>query len=302
MVWRIATAMADQAGVPPVEYEAVWAICLYLDERRTAGQDVTVERVSRPWQVVEITPDVSVEGRDGSTYRPPIVCIVDTESKVLAFRIAQEEQWEENVALAIYDALVSQRRPSREGAAGLTWQIPERLLTEVSLSPACRDACASIQIDVTPAPAGVPWPDFARSDWTHDLTGQPLRADQLARLFDNYLKKMHGYGPLSTQEDQDREFARLAGYNRDPAWQFPALRNFLPLRHRIIQDAAVECDGLHYTDELLALWPGQSVTLRRSEACEATAWVYLDGESVCQAMARELRRRDGSYRANRPGR
>ncbi len=122
-------------------------------------------------------------------------------------------------------------------------------------------------------------------------------------LFDNYLHKAHGYGPLRMQEQQARDWANLIGYNRDPAWQFPALRCFLPSHNGIIgPDGTVEYDGLHYADELLSYWPGHPVTLRRSESSEAMAWVYLDGEVLCQAMARELRRQDGSYRPNRPRR
>jgi hypothetical protein len=53
---------------------------------------------------------------------------------------------------------------------------------------------------------------------------------------------------------------------------------------------------------LLEYWAGAPVTFRRSEHMEALIWVYLDGDLLSQAMARELQRRDGSYRLNRPGR
>ena len=83
----------------------------------------------------------------------------------------------------------------------------------------------------------------------------------------------------------------------------PALRQLLPVHPGTIDaDGAVEFDGLHYEDDLLKYWPGHRVQLRRSEQAEATAWVYLDGEVLCQAMARELRRKDGTHRPNRPGR
>jgi hypothetical protein len=82
-----------------------------------------------------------------------------------------------------------------------------------------------------------------------------------------------------------------------------ATRSFLPLHNGMIShDGAVPFDGLHYTDELLLHWAGSSVTFRRSEQTEALIWVYLQDSVLCQAMARELRRRDGSYRPQRPER
>jgi hypothetical protein len=64
----------------------------------------------------------------------------------------------------------------------------------------------------------------------------------------------------------------------------------------------VAFDGLHYTEDLLTYWPGSRITVKRSEHTEAVLWIYLGGEILCQAMARELARRDGSYRATRAGR
>jgi len=289
-------------SVPPIDYEAVWATGLYLEERRASNNDVTIKRVDSSWQLAKITPDVSVQGHDGSSYSPHIMCIEDAKSRVLAFRITQEERVEENVALAVYDAVVSQRLPSKDGVAGLTWQIPATIIARVDVSQACCDACAGIQVDIVAAPDDIPCPELVHSDWPRDLKGRVLPEDHFARLFDNYLNKVNGYGPLSQRELQYREFAQLVGYNRDPAWQFPALRDFLPVRHGVVQDAAVECDGLHYADELLAYWPGKPATVRRSETSDATAWVYLDGEILCEAKARELRRRDGSYRTDVPER
>jgi len=303
MVWRILDVMAQRGDMPTVEYEAVWAICLYLDERRAANSDVTIERIDTAWWVAQITPGVRIQHGDALPHRPTIACVIDTRpSRALAFRIVDGDMGE-SISLAIYDAIVSQRQPAREGIAGLTWRLPIRIATEVDMPSDCRDACARIGIEVEPATGALPLLDSLRGDWTRALSDRPLQQGHFAVLFDNYLDKVQGYGPLRTQEHQDREFVSLVGYNRDPAWQFPALRDFLPLRPgRIAQDGSVEYDGLHYEDELLTYWPDQPVTLRRSETAEALAWVYLDGEMLCPAMARELRRQDGSFRPNRPGR
>jgi len=50
----------------------------------------------------------------------------------------------------------------------------------------------------------------------------------------------------------------------------------------------------------MMLFPGTPVTLRCSEQSEAIAWIYLNGEILCEAKARELRRPDGTYRARLP--
>jgi hypothetical protein len=79
--------------------------------------------------------------------------------------------------------------------------------------------------------------------------------------------------------------------------EFELLREFLPEGSSGIDgEGAVPYDGLHYTHELLSYWPGSPVSIRRSAFSESAAWIYLDGEILCHAHARELRRRDGSYR------
>jgi len=89
----------------------------------------------------------------------------------------------------------------------------------------------------------------------------------------------------------------LIGYNRDPAWQMPALRVLLPAYEGVVDaHGEVECEGMHYAADLLSLFCHQPVALRLSQHSEATAWVYLDGEILCEAKARELRRKDDTYR------
>ena len=117
------------------------------------------------------------------------------------------------------------------------------------------------------------------------------------------MHKAYGYSPLRIREERDRVYDHLVGYNRDPAWQLPALRYFLPLHSGVISDeGSIFYEGLHYTDELLAYWIGAKVTFRLSEHTEALIWVYLEGSMLCTALARELRRRDGTYWSHRPGR
>lgn len=303
-IWQILSKLALQADVPPLEYEAIWAICLYLEERRRASLDTTVERLETSWQVVRLCPDVKIQGVS-KVYRPTLLCVLDTGSaRVLSFRIAPESQTEKAVSLSIYDTIVAERQPSRESSAGLIWRLPEELATEICLSRDTQNALSGMGIGIKSGPetAG-PLLKALRGDWDKNLSGRIFQPNRFSMLFDNYLQKIHRYGPVQMWQDQARAFAQLIGYNRDPAWQFPALRQLLPRQVGYIAvDGIVEYDGLHYEDPLLAYWPGQRVTLRISQQAEATAWVYLDDEILCQATAQELRRKDGSYRLNRPGR
>jgi hypothetical protein len=304
MVSRILNAMADQARVPQIAHEAVWAICTYLNERREDSSDVTIERTEDIWRIAQISPSVYL--RDGAAeYRPLITCVLNMSNpKVLAFRIADNGETNGDISLAIYDAIVSQRYPASEGAAGLAWKLPSKLTTEVDLMQDCQDTCERVGIPIEQANGPVPHLlKSLRGSWTRDLSGKPLRKDRFTVLFDNYLEKVCGYGPLREQERQEWKFIQRVGYNREPAWQFPALRQFLPAHPgTVTDDGAVAYDGLHYKNELLTYWPEHKVVLRRSESSEAVAWIYLDDQFLCQAMARELRRRDGSYRLNRPRR
>ncbi len=288
MVWRILDAMAHAAGEPPVSYEAVWAICQYLDERRSARCAVTTEYTEVAWWIAQTWPGVLTYPADGSSAccaQAALTCVIrSSPMQVLAFRIADEQAVPgANIALAIHDAIVSQRCPSSVGTAGLVWPIPTEIMAEVDVTEECREACAQMQINLQRTDRPFPLPADLRGEWASDLKGRPLRQDHLSVLFDNYLGKRHGHGPLSMREQQERKFAHQVGYNRDPNELFPALRNLLPLRHgQITADGVVECDGLHYANDLLAYWPGQQVTLRQSEYSNVV-WVYLEDEVLCQA-------------------
>jgi hypothetical protein len=136
-----------------------------------------------------------------------------------------------------------------------------------------------------------------------DIANKPLLQREFTRLLNTYLRRLHGYGPRTEHKEHQRDYAHLMGYNRDPAWQFPALRRLLPAQSGIIaEDGSVEYNGLHLEHDLLTYWGGHHVTVRRSLQSDAAAYIYIDNDILCLAMARELRRRDGSHRTKRTGR
>lgn len=302
MVWRIVRARA--AGRNDIPYEAVWALCMHLEEYRRRETEVTIERDPASWCLFSLRYEEEGQAGVGSSGQRLIVCLLDlARESVIAFRILDGQHAGATYGLVIYDALLAGRHPGQHSAAGLTWRVPERLLVERGLPQGPREGCSRLGIALETRPDPPPLRHALQSCFQREIVGRGLAVDRWADAFDTYLHKVHGHSPLREREERDREHHSLVGYNRDPAWQCPALRHFLPLYGGMIaRDGAIPFDGLHYADDLLAYWPGAAVTFRRSEHTEAFIWVYLDGDMLCAALARELRRRDGSYRLRRPGR
>jgi hypothetical protein len=303
-VWKITQALAHEAGRADIPYEAVWALCMHLEEHRRHETETSVEREATTWWISSLSCDEAGQSEARTNCQRSIVCLLDlTRETVLAFRVVDIFYIGNAYGLVVYDALVAQRRPGRDAAAGLIWLVPERLIVEHEPSQDYREGCARLGIRLETEPASPAFFHMLQAGFQREVSSRRLRVDRWAEMFDSYLHKVHKYSPIRSREERDREYIRLVGYNRDPAWQCPALRHFLPLqRGSITHDGAVPYDGLHYADELLEYWAGAPVTFRRSEHMEALIWVYLDGNLLSQAMARELQRRDGSYRLHRPGR
>lgn len=307
MVWRIVRARA--AGRADIPYEALWALCMHLEEYRRHETEVTIGRDPASWWLFSLGCEEEGQAGVGASGQHLIVCLLDlAREAVIAFRVADDQLAGAAYGLVVYDALLAGRRPSQHSATGLTWRVPERLIVERELPQGPREGCSRLGIVLETRPDPPQLRHRLQSGFQREITGRQLEVDRWADAFDTYLHKVHGYSPLRDREGRDREHHHLVGYNRDPAWQCPALRHFLPqYSGAIAKDGTIPYDGMHYADDLLAYWPGAAVTFRRSEQTEALIWVYLDwvyldGDMLCAALARELRRRDGSYRSRRPGR
>lgn len=300
MVWRILSAYAARVGVAPISYEAVWSICVYLSERRCDSIKVTIQYVSERWDIFLIRPNVRIQAGENTSTSSVIACVADAQKrKFLAFRVAHPDQVAAATTLALYDALIYRRQPAQDGAAGVQWFIPEQIVAQETIAGSLRQACMSLKINLNEVCGEAPMLEALSDGWERDLRDRVLSKRRLAATFDNYLVKVHGYGPVRAYQQCNRDYDHLKGYGQDPAAIFPALRTLLPIHQGLIKQGVVVFDDLHYEDDLLSFWDGHAVELRRSEASEAIAWVYLNGNILCQAMARELRRQDGSYRSKR---
>jgi hypothetical protein len=306
MVCRILKAMAQEAQAPPIDNEAVWAICVYLEKQRKASTDVSIERRQEYWQIGNIRLDLDLLEPNGVVHKHPcLLYVVDLQQlHLLSFRVVSEERLEQHAMLTLYDALCSQRRPYQRALTGILWHLPKQIATDIPLTPDGYFAFRKLGIAVTTR-LDTPPPGLLTllTTWASGVAGRLLHLDQCISLLDHYLEKTSGQGPLRFQAQRDHKYAYLVGYPQDPEWLFPLLRTFLPEHPaKITLESIIEYDHLHYADDLLSYFVDYSVVVRPSVYSEAQVWVYLEGEILCPAMARELRRRDGTYRRSRPGR
>ena len=300
-VTRIMDALAVQATVPNLDPTATWAIALHLDRLHDDEVEVSFGFTERGWQIAAIHPSARLVGSDGVVTVPSIAVVFESETlQVLSYRLMKHSDDIAAYALALYEAFAAQRTPAQDGAAGLRWNVPQRIEVVGEASNEVLAVCQSLKLELSTNASRHALLADIESAW------QPAQAAlytprQFILMFDTYLSKQHGYGPRREAQRRRREYAGLIGYNRDPAWQMPALQMLLPSYKGVINaHGEVECEGLHYAADLLSLFPHKPVTLHLSLHNEATAWLYLDREILCEAKAQELRRKDGTYRDRRP--
>lgn len=301
-VFKILAQMAEAANVPPPFHQAVWSICMFLHQRRLSNAETEFERLETEWEIFAFTPEVFLLWGEEVT-NPVVFCVLDLNHlNVLAFRVGESGRDEDETAsLAIYDAITAGRCPSSSSTDGVRWKTPAVINYPGDLPGRCCQAIEHFGIGLQPTVTKeIALITELRDNWDRDIKGQIFTLSEFNGIFDYYLHKAHGYGPLRTQIANEKEFYHLIGFNRDPAGQLPALRQLLPERSGMITaNGEVYYDGLHYWHPLLEYWPNQPITLQRSEYAESTAWINLDGGILAEAKARELRRKDGSYRRHR---
>lgn len=299
MVFRIISRLAESEKWGSINYEAVWAVCLYLNDRARKETEVTVRHEATDWWLLPITPQLSTGEKLGQSHWSFVCVIEPTTPHVLSFRVASSNFGCDALLLVLYDAIVSWRFPAREGAAGLVWSLPNRIiLDDRVVVPGFETTVAKLCPTITLQRASLQslFVTALQGDWLKGMEDDVGDEARLSQLFDNYLSKIHGFGPLRHRRENEKEFSHNVGYGRDPGYQFPALRELLPTHTCVIEQGAIYYDGLHYEHEYLFLFEGAVIGLRQSQVGEACAWVYLDGDILCEAWARELRRSDGNYR------
>lgn len=307
MVWQVIRAMAQQAQAPGISYEAVWAICLSLEKQHQVNLEIAVERSQHVWGVGRISLDCLLwtsENHENKQIAPLLYCVVEMHTgQMLAFRFATEKTAEEEYALVIYDALLSSRCPRKTAPLGTIWHLPQRLMTGLPLPTCCQQVCRVLGIVLEGTADPPPLIQTLQHTWAASIAGRVLRIQQCALLLNTYLDRHSPSGPLSVLEKQQQHYGHLLGYQREPAWQFSLLRALLPQRQgTITENGLLLFQKLHYQNPLLSYWPRRAVTFRLSPHSDALIWIYLEGEILCQAHARERFWQDEHDRVLYPGR
>lgn len=288
-IWRILHAQACQKNTTPVSYEAIWAICAHLRKRRQQRTALTVDSSTDTWIMTHhsLQDDGSPGAQTGHLPRF-LVCVANRASQhILAFRTFPHRTGEQEPALVLYDALIQQRSPAPHTRTGLSWHLPQRLISSSGVSlQGTLDCCEQLGIQVEEEQTPPSFLTHQVSAWNDEAISRQVRADRWEAGFDSFLHKQHGYSPRRRQEHLDQAFSCLSGYQRDPAWQCAPLRSLLPANvSSVTSDGLILHEGLAYTDDLLPYWPGTPVMVRVLPQTRDHLWVYLDSEILCQATA-----------------
>lgn len=307
-VVQIMSAQARHTETEPLNDEAVWSICVYFAEVCRQQTSITAQRVEAVWAIVSLEVHGQIEGASGAIHSTALAMVVDLSlNQILSFRVTNADDQREHANLALYDALASCRRPNAEDRSGLAWALPKAMLIDQSYRSAWLEkACADLGIEVTYAlsvdvrqQCTVLGEAYRIWSMAGDRLRRPMPLARFEQVFDRFLFTVQQIEPRRASKLRAESFSHLKGFGQDPAAMLPALRWLLPAVEAEIINGSISHNGLHYTHELLELWPGRSARLRVSAEAEARAWVYFDNDVVCPAFAMELRRTDGSLRPNR---
>lgn len=109
-VWRIVQALALGAGRASISYEAVWTVCMHLEEQRRRETEVALEQDTATWRIISLSYEEKNQRTEETHDQHLIVCLLDLAHEVvLAFRVVDQQHLKEALGLVLYDALAGQR-------------------------------------------------------------------------------------------------------------------------------------------------------------------------------------------------
>jgi hypothetical protein len=288
MVTQIVNQRQKSMNLPAISQLSVWAICMYLLPKHNETLGVSKEYQSK-WLIDVINWQIHVTSRTMKLYQPSAVTVVDIDKRrVISLEICQSKEISNASALAVLNAAVSQRIPSKDGFAGLAWCLPQKVITNIALDPKVKRFLKDVDIDFVEAEERSSIVSEIQGVWEKDLRNREITERKFSLILDNFLYRKFGYSPLIQQKDRKRDYVGRIGYNRDPLWQFPQLRTLLERKPvQVGGDAIVRFGVRQYRNELLAYWVNKNVEILVSPSQPNFAWIYdVGGEVICQASAR----------------
>jgi hypothetical protein len=289
-LWQIINRLGQAASIQTeVDYIAIWAICSHLAARHETLTRPVIKQTDARWHLVAIHPDRFVSGKNGEQAKALILCMIDIEDpKVIAFRVSTLTNQAGIVGEVLYEAFSTSRRPSAEAADGLVWELPQKIISEITLSEQFIFRCARLGIEIELGLLESPFVKALRDNWTRDMARKTYPINEFAAKFNTYLNNIHGYGPYYTQAELKHRYAYSVSYQRDPAWQLPLLRDFLVDKKAFVTPGGfIVWDDRRYDNDLLAYWSGAEVSLRQNQEQISAIWVYFENEILCQASLSE---------------
>lgn len=281
MVWRILTALADDAAVAAPTYEAIWALCTYMQSARDQRYAPAIEHTPAQWSIgwgnlPMVTSPVH------PTPSGMVWVVRDVPEQVLAFRFYSDQITGELLMDVVYDAVISQRHPAVQATAGIHWSFPQRVMSTGDLPEGIQRWCAATGIPLTATQTRPSIVADLEGWWPRAVTGRRIPSERFALLLDNYLEKCHGYGPRKAYADATYAYRHLDGYNRDPALILPALRHLLPFRPAAVNaEGSIVFDGRRYHALLLRHWRNTPVLVQQSRHDPRQAYISIDGDILC---------------------
>ncbi len=279
-------------------YSAVWAICTRLAPKRALAVRALQRQMPVKWEISIWNPSIQIRDSAG-TVRAPLIMFLTTpmSNPIQSFRVSAPKNLDETILLTLYDAILMERSSATPSAGGIRWRVSLQLGMP-RIFPALSQACAALGIHVEPNDESSEL-GSTQAEWEKSYQGEVFTEAKLIRSLDLFFTRKFSSVPYrkeSVREEYQKRWKHNVALNRDPAQQFPLLRALLRFRSGFVQPPGeVECEGLHYADPLLAYWMDKEVTVKLSETSEPRAWVYVGDDVLCEAMARECLRRDGSY-------
>jgi len=274
---------------PVIDDEAVWAICKFMSDAWIDSHAVSITLADENWGLTTLIPNFSLGPKLLDAITPIILCIVNlTKQQVLEFVVTTPESLSQGINSVLCKALVSLRIPAPLTKYGLLWKMPKYLITDLELPAECTAFLNNYGVIIQKGSVeGHPLGTLRADSWQRNLHYRKITFDIFELLFDNFLGRILGHAPRQSLADFSAIHPFELGYNRDPLWQFPGLRDLCAKTIQYVHpNACVVGNDIAYGSDILGLWKGEQVAAIQSPFDRTSAWIYdLDGNIICQARS-----------------
>ena len=280
-VWHIINRQRQQQNLPMFPYEAVWAICVYLQPKRNR-EDFTSRRFLPKWCLIKenllFHEDVT---------QPPAECIVyiwdQIKSQVIAFVLGQDNDIE-LIPQALYRAFNSTRKIKPYVTNWHILHLP--LVIQANMKPPSETTEFLQNLGITYQFTDLrPQVDFS---WVKHLRRfYTSQAEILIYQIDAHFLHKYKHHVLKHEHVPEKQAKQTKVPQAELAQIYSELRKLLPKQHSIVTNGRINVNGRYYiNNDILPLWEGESVDIRLSLDSYNQIWVYTKDGTLCDAQLR----------------